>query len=100
MVLKARERDRRKLHESYWSSNKKNKKPQLFNVGQDTEDTEGLIATDIGTDFDFGIFLYEFTSFFSHSCCPNTQSKRVDNKLAIVVSHPIKKGEQLLTSYG
>jgi len=40
-----------------------------------------------------------FTSIMSHSCVPNVQEIWIDNRTACITIRPIKKGEQLFTSY-
>lgn len=43
--------------------------------------------------------LYSIASVCNHSCIPNTYAVSHDGKLKFVVLRPIKKGEQILTSY-
>lgn len=48
----------------------------------------------------FGFSLMPFLSLIPCSCYPNVSSVTVDNKVALVVSRPIKAGENLAISYG
>lgn len=50
--------------------------------------------------FMIGNGIFPFASLFNHSCCQNAERFSVDNKLAVVVCLPIKKGEQVFISYG
>lgn len=44
-------------------------------------------------------FLHEFSSFFNHSCYPNTLFSRHGNKFFGYLVRPVKKGEQLFVTY-
>ncbi|CRL05942.1 CLUMA_CG019001, isoform A [Clunio marinus] len=43
--------------------------------------------------------LYLFCSLLNHSCAPNIKRLNVDDKVVVIVSRPIEKGEQLFDSY-
>lgn len=57
-------------------------------------------STYVNEVFKIGDGLFPFASLFNHSCCRNAERFSVDNKLAVVVCLPIKKGEQVFISYG
>ena len=47
-----------------------------------------------------GSGMFPFLSLLNHSCCPNVKNITVDNKFVLVVSRPIKAGEQIFVYYG
>lgn len=48
----------------------------------------------------FGVGSFPFASLLNHSCAPNVFRMTFDGFNYIIVSRPIKKGEQLFDSYG
>lgn len=59
-----------------------------------------------GVDFEaecsfkkIGSGIFPFTSLFNHSCYPNCFFVPVDNKMVLVVTRPIKAGEQIFLCY-
>ena len=47
----------------------------------------------------YGVAMFPFSSLISHSCIPNLHRMCVDNKLVLIVAHPIKAGEQVFINY-
>lgn len=43
---------------------------------------------------------YPLTSLLNHHCAPNISKIFIDDKIALVVQRPIKKGDQLFDNYG
>lgn len=52
------------------------------------------------TERPVGYGIFPFASLINHSCYPNVCRVTVDNKMVLVVSRPIKAGEQIYISYG